>query len=296
MANDGVRVFRSGSCYKDGKQERCVVFRSECHSQLNETFRSDYDTLLSNDQPCDGNAMGTGRCLLEQTCATRFTDCATNPTESNFRQPDPYCTFQRDKLRPWDVAHPEFTPFGSCHNQLTNEYFCIFHPSDCDESRVEVYLTPTATSNAGVTCDCSEVHVTACRSHPLGHPAARSFCAVDPDGCAEGHLAVSPHQQRVHRQTGVDGMDCRLCGRVDTEEPTSWPSGYYVPTPTPTVAPTEMPVERLKPMVPVIDSTSGVDVIVAVSIGSFVGLVMLVCFSWAWKNRDGKEYDTGLPC
>jgi len=73
----------------------------------------------------------------------------------------------------------------------------------------------------------------------------RSFCAINEKGCRDGWPYYSPHTQRFDRKNGVgiDGtsIDCRLCRKRNTEEPTSAPTTFLKPTASPTKAPTNGP-------------------------------------------------------
>ena len=82
----------------------------------------------------------------------------------------------------------------------TNEYFCIYYPTDCDESGTEVYVNPTDTLAAGVTCDCSQVHVTVC-------VGSRGYCALNENGCRDDgdEVAFSPFAQKSGRE-GTNGI------------------------------------------------------------------------------------------
>ncbi len=117
---------------------------------------------------------------------------------------------------------------------------------------------------AGVICDCSEVHVSACITD-----SARAFCAINALGCRPTWPHYSPHIQRMDRETGSGightTVDCRLCRKRNTKEPTTAPTTYLKPTPSPTIAPTRMqqssPIEPSTPTVTInsekIDDNAG---------------------------------------
>jgi len=227
------RFFKAGACYNgeyiDKKTNfvRCVLFRDEC---------SEGQTFVDHREHCEPNDMLVGRCLEENTCAARASDCANNKSTYNFSAKDGSCTIQRDHTKAWDVEAPQFTQFGSCYNDQDDEYFCIFLPSDCEDSGKEVYLTPSETLARGVSCDCSKVHVTGCVS-----PGLRSSCALRDDGCDDEDEVRSPHFQRSDRDKGNNGLDCILCSKVNTATPIISPTTSVAPTSTPTKFPTEPP-------------------------------------------------------
>jgi len=235
MSNHGIRFTELGSC-RDGSDKftRCAWEPDDC--EAGETFTgTDQDTKIM--KKCNPNDQPIGRCVLEDECALRASDCRDNTSSSNFNDEDPTCSIQRDKAVKWDTSNPQYTQFGSCKDIVTDEHFCIYNPSDCDESGTEVYATPAETLAAGVICDCKEVHLGACVTTSL-----RSFCAINELGCRDGWPYYSPHVQRVDREDGVglDGttVDCRLCSRKNTAEPTASPTTRFQPTSRPTSNPT----------------------------------------------------------
>mmetsp|Transcript_21867 Transcript_21867/g.26722 ORF Transcript_21867/g.26722 Transcript_21867/m.26722 type:complete len:253 (-) Transcript_21867:126-884(-) len=211
-------IERSGHCY-DGY----TLFLG-CAFEPNECRAKSASFKPTTEMRCDPNKRRIGRCIKENTCALRPFDCATDSNESNFKEKDDDCTIQRDKSIDWNVDSPAFTKFGSCKNMLTGEYFCIFDPLDCDDGTEWVYVTPDETMAA---CDCSEVHVTACKNSNDD-----IMCAVKAESCAEGYNAISPYAQMVNRGNETSLLDCRLCVKINTAEPTFAPSLFETPIPT----------------------------------------------------------------
>jgi len=241
----GKRFFKAGACYNgvydDDNFDRCVLFGNECNEGQEYRYHRDQ---------CEPSDMSVGRCLQEDTCAVRVSDCAENNSTFNFSEKDVACTLQRDKKNTWNTDDPQFTQFGSCYNENTKEFFCIYDPSECEESNQEVYLTPKETLvRRGTPCDCSEVHVTAC----VGC-SGRSHCVLRNEDCPEDtcvESARSPHFQRTEREEGKDNLDCRLCMRVNTPPPTTPPTKSISPThiPTKSTPPTRTPT-RFSPPTP----------------------------------------------
>lgn len=239
------RVVEMGACMKDGKVVRCAAEPFEC---TGEEMYEPHAQDAGIQRRCNPNNGKMGRCLKENTCSMRETDCAEDTNISNFDPEYDGCTYQRDRLEEWNVDEPAFTQFGSCRNTETGDYFCIYSPEDCDESESDVYATPKETLDAGVQCDCSEVHTWGCMYDPFG--SGPSFCSVSEDGCrATGYLVFSPLYQRDQRAANLAefGLDCRLCTKVNTVKPTSRPTKPPSPTDPPTGVPTVAPT--LKPTV-----------------------------------------------
>ena len=149
----------------------------------------------------------------------------------------------------------------------TGDYFCIYNPSDCDESGVEVYVTPSETLNVGFICDCSEVHVTACEDIQSGEiTCAITAEACNPkcpkcegcDTCDPTHDPFSPLEQRLGRENGVNQLDCRLCQRREILAP--------IPTPT------------LNPVPSLSDSASAS----SSEVNTAVTMACLLCFLIRW--------------
>jgi len=302
-----LRTVEMGSCYEDyigydnfGKFLSCAWEPDDCNAG-EDFIGSDQNTDAM--RKCNPNDQPIGRCLQEDQCALRASDCEIDTTDGdNYQVDDETCTIQRDKSKEWDVENPEFTQFGSCKNTETNEYFCIYNPSDCEESGKEVYVNPTDTLAAGVTCDCSEVHVTACVTTSL-----RAFCAVNAKGCRPTWPAYSPHHQREGRLSGTGSggagpnFDCRLCRKKNTSSPTPSPTTLLKPTRGPTKGPTPSPVllvldaSTAAPTKPAaeVDDTSWKTMGFIVG-GSVVGVALIgVLFLMYVKMFRGKEFDTG---
>lgn len=280
------RFLKAGGCYDgDDIVKGCALFHDECPE--GQTFKGQADQ-------CESNDMLIGRCLTEDTCAARASDCAEDTSAFNFENKDVSCTIQRDHTKPWDVDNPQFTQFGSCYNEQDNEYFCIFVPSDCDESGKEVYLTPNETLARNVSCDCSKVHVTGCVSI-----RSTSQCAMNGNGCDEGYEVRSPHFQRTDRTEGNNGLDCLLCSRVNTATPTpaptisrspsSSPTISALPTLTPTTTPTRMPSNfpanpetvdspTASPVKDIASSGTDKGMIIGASIGGGLAVVLTALF------------------
>lgn len=239
MSNNGIHYTVMGSCNENfssqdrdgaGTFQRCAWEPDDCEPK---------QTFLGTDQDeeimkkCKAGDQPIGRCLVENQCALRAADCAQDTSIANFDTNDSTCTIQRDKAVKWDTSSPEFTQFGSCKDTVSGEHFCIYDPADCDESGTEVYATPSETLAAGVICDCSQVHVGACITDTL-----QSFCTIRENGCRDGWSYYSPHTQRLDRENGVGiddtRIDCRLCQKSYTKEPTPAPSTLFKPTISPT--------------------------------------------------------------
>ncbi len=228
----GLRYLEMGVCrrqYNSRTPPFCALTKDDCISS--ETFEPHVQDEETKDR-CNPNDYVIGRCVLENTCALRASDCEVDQSDSNFRssrfERNP-CTIQRDKSIWWDIENPTYTQFGSCKNTVNGEYFCIYDPKDCDESGTDVYATPAETLAAGVVCDCSNVHVWACRT------GRYAFCAVGEFSFGmEDCIASSPLSQRSDRNKAEsDGLDCRLCIQKNTSYPT--------PAPTPKIRYTAFP-------------------------------------------------------
>jgi len=261
------RFFTGGRCERTNSNQTniydCVLSRDDCVNGTNG------GTWLEHSSKCDPNDMITGRCLKEDSCAVRASDCANDTRTDNFEPTDVGCSLQRDKLKPWDVMNPQFTQFGSCYSNRTEEHFCIYYPSDCDESGEEVYRTPSETLAANVTCDCSKVHVTACLEK-----SGKATCAAEPQSCDSFLTSLTPHQQRLRRQT-FDNLDCILCKKSNTAIPTLSPTKSVAPTysPTksawPTISPTLPPTQsptKSSSISPTISGTKSISVLITAGI------------------------------
>jgi len=258
LQNHGKRYLDSGACWnkKEGASDtfaRCAMEPFECFPENGEYF-DPHDQDAGTMRKCNPNNTPMGRCMTENICALRATDCPVDTSDENFDADDENCTYQRDKAVEWNKDEPEFTQFGSCYDASKNDYTCIWDPQECDESGYEVYKTPAETLAAGVQCDCSEVHVWGCERN------TRVMCAVTAEACNQEYTFMSPILQRSNRQSGSDGLDCRLCLKSNTWKPTSKPTMMPVPTtsvPTksPTFSPTSMPVFRPTGL-PTLDPTS----------------------------------------
>mmetsp|Transcript_17871 Transcript_17871/g.20590 ORF Transcript_17871/g.20590 Transcript_17871/m.20590 type:complete len:426 (-) Transcript_17871:291-1568(-) len=213
-----VKHIEMGSCCEALDDEKkncsldCALGADDCNEA--ERFFPHDDT-----KKCNSNNVQIGRCIQENACAVRYSECAQNKTLSNFNAFNESCTFQRDKSIEWSVNDPEYTQFGSCRNTITNEYFCIYDPADCEESGMELYVTPEETMLAGFLCDCSQVHVFACLLM-----TSTSYCALNANGCLPDHQILSPNVLRTLRdETKDDWLDCRLCSKVNTASPAPFP-------------------------------------------------------------------------
>lgn len=250
MTQHGVRYHDMGSCNKpnEGGFIKCALEPSDCE-EGQDFLGHDQDSQVM--KKCNANDWKIGRCIKENTCAARATDCAEDTSDANFNPDDGSCTFQRDKAseEPWDVANPAFTQFGSCHNPLSPAedayYFCIYDPEECDTDNGEVYQTPSETAAAGVTCDCGSTHIYGCEV------VGRVMCAAKANGCRDSssmsntpYEAWSPHYQKELRDTKQNGIDCRLCLKRNTPEPTPNPT---TKTRRPTKSPTAAPVKSVSP-------------------------------------------------
>ena len=163
-------------------------------------------------------------------------------------------------------------------------------------------MTPTDTLAAGVACDCSEVHVTACVTKSM-----RAYCAVRAIGCRGSWPAYSPHHQREGRLSGTGSggagpdFDCRLCRKKNTSSPTPGPTTKLKPTRGPTKGPTLSPIDAtgsptklllVSPSgVKIADSSGNMGFIVGGGVGG-VALLGVLCLIYVKKFR-GKEFDTG---
>ncbi len=296
MTNEegGLRYLEMGVCRHFNPQTplSCALTEDSCHSA--ETFMGHYQDAEII-QRCDPNDVVIGRCLQENTCALRASDCEIDQSDSNFRssrwERDP-CTIQRDKSIPqWDVDNPSYTRFGSCKNILTDEYFCIYDPKDCDESEVYEYATPAETLAAGTICDCSNVHVWGCRTD-----TGETFCAIDEfsftlDGC----VPTSPLSQKSdrERETGSDsdsdsnsnshsdGLDCRLCRQSNTANPT--PAPTLKGAKRQTVAPTNSPTVNAKSN----NSSGSVETaaLIGAAVGASVAAISMGFIFFIWWKR-----------
>ncbi len=204
-----------GDAYNGGKFISCGYSEADCYAPADNYLWTWFD----DKDWCDSNDMPVGRCIEEDYCEV-------NTDPSNFKRSDEdemMCTNQRDKSKPWDPDDPSFTQFGSCRNTVSGEYFCIYFPSDCDHSGYEVYATPAETLAAGVVCDCSKVHVSACQS------GRYEYCSLNGDSCPETYVIKSPHQLRIEDRE----YPSRLCRYKNTAPPTVAPTTVLKPTKTP---------------------------------------------------------------
>jgi len=303
--NHKIRYLEMGSCYNDyssygiyRKWLGCAWEPSDCDLTV------DGNSFVGTDQDedfikkCNPSDQITGRCKIEDTCALRASDCATETSGTNFRANDATCTIQRDKSKEWNVNDPQYTQFGSCFDNVSGEYFCIFNPSDCDESGNEVYVSPADTLALGVICDCSEVHVAGCVTE-----SKRAFCAINADGCRPTWDYFSPHTLRLDRDPNFDGpdlshtpgLDCRLCRKKNTESPTPAPTPLLKPTKNPTrittdslvtFSPTQSPLkavtDSIEESADIAENNDGnggkVGLIVGVTIGGVVFLGLAAFF------------------
>ncbi len=279
----GLRYLEMGVCRHFNPQTplTCALTEDTCHSA--ETFIGHYqdEDILKR---CNSNDVVIGRCLQENTCALRASDCELDTSDSNFRssqwERDP-CTIQRDKSIPlWDVDNPSYTQFGSCKNIVSNEYFCIYDPKDCEESELEVYATPAETSAAGVVCDCSNVHVWGCRTD-----IGETFCAMNEvsftlDGC----IPISPLSQRIDRAVaGNDGLDCRLCRQSNTASPTPAPTlesqrNSNLQSVQPTVSPTSKNSSDGSPSLEKV-------ALIGAAVGATVAAICMLFIFFIWWKR-----------
>lgn len=290
------RYLDSGACYDGNAFRRCAMVPEECLA--GETY-VEHDQSERTMNRCDPNDAKIGRCLKENTCALRSTDCVEDTSELNFDGDDQFCTNQRDKslvAEPWDVNNPTYTMFGSCKDTSTNEHFCIYNPEDCD-SETEVYATPGETVAAGVQCDCSQVHVYGCEI--LG----RVMCAVRADACNDRYTVLTPHEQRLNRTMGVNALDCKLCIKRNTPSPTPSPTTKTV---KPTTFPTKLPTEATagspgisnitSPVEFEMDATVGITdatIIGGLCAGAGVILVVLGIIYWKlFRSIDDRKIDT----
>jgi len=256
MPNDHtIRYLEMGSCYNGYSSYgfykewlSCAWDPVDCDLTVsgNSFVGTDQDEDFI--KQCNPNDQPIGRCLLEDKCALRASDCGTgfSAIYTNFRADDPACTIQRDKAKEWDVDNPQFTQFGSCLDNVSGEHFCVYNPTDCDESGTEEYVNAAATLALGVVCDCSEVHVSSCVTD-----SKRAFCAINAEGCRPTWPHYSPHTQRLHRDPNYSGgalptpgLDCRLCRKKNTPSPTSSPTTLLKPTNIPTSIPTALPTTQ----------------------------------------------------
>ena len=275
----GIRYLDMGACKKDGFRS-CALYPYECNVADGEIFTA-HDQSSSTMSRCNPNDYKIGRCLKENTCALRSSDCAEDVTASNFRDKDDFCTHQRDHSVPWDISAPAFTQFGSCKNTATNEYFCIYNPEDCNLSGTEVYATPAETKEAGIDCDCSQVHVTACKTE-----SDRVMCAVNKAACNQSYMyKLSPLEQREQRNSWVDKLDCRLCKKSNTVKPTPSPTNIgnknndnilAVTTDSPNTAPTPAPSKETLVSDAPSNEKSNTPVIIGVSVSGVALLGVLI--------------------
>jgi len=296
LVQHGIRYLDMGACYNSGFKS-CALYPEECNTSAGDTF-SAHDQSSYTMSMCNPNDYKIGRCEKENTCALRADDCAEDKSVSNFRNEDDYCTHQRDKSIPWDVDAPSFTQFGSCKNIETNAHFCIYSPEDCDLSGKEVYATPAETKSAGVDCDCSQVHVTGCKTD-----SNRVMCAVNPASCNPTYMyKLTPLEQRADRESGVDQLDCRLCRKSNTIKPTPSPTvvGGGAPTngnilATTTGTPTATPKVETGKTSNSSKDNSTTPIIIGASVGGAVVLAVLVLVFvklGLFKKKSSKEFDT----
>jgi hypothetical protein len=297
----GIRYLEMGVCYSSSRKNfsRCALVADDC-----ETFET-YEGQVQDStimKKCNPNNAPVGRCLQENKCALRETDCELDQSTSNFNSNDEACTNQRDKSIDWDVDNPVFTQFGSCKDTISGEHFCIYTPSGCDEYGTEEYATPAETLAAGVICDCSKVHVWACRAQH------HTFCAVDEFSFERvGCVPNSPHVQRSDRaESGSDQLDCRLCRKSNTVAPTPAPTTLYNPSASPTSNPTLSPAAAPITTHPVIEipsegtnTTSNNDNITAAVIGAatgagvvMIGVVVALVIYWKAIFKRARMKDT----
>ena len=140
MSNHGIRYTEMGSCYENwvasgfsgtGKFKSCAWEPEDC--EPNQTFLgTDQDQGIM--RKCNPSDQPIGRCLKENQCALQASDCGEDTSMGNFQENDDTCTIQRDKALEWDTSNPAFTQFGSCKDTISGEHFCIYNPTDCDES------------------------------------------------------------------------------------------------------------------------------------------------------------------
>jgi len=317
MPNDHtIRFLEMGSCYNGyrsyGEYTKwlgCAWTPDDCDLTV------DGNSFVGTDQDedyiklCNPNDQRIGRCMIEDKCALRPSDCGTgsSSTDANFKADDPTCTIQRDKSKEWDIDDPQYTQFGSCLDKVTGDYLCVYNPTDCDESGTEEYVNAADTLALGVTCDCSEVHVSACVTD-----SKRAFCAIDAEGCRSTWPYYSVHTQRLHRLPDYSGdlpfiptpgLDCRLCRKKNTPAPTPAPTMRLKPTKNPTKSPTKNPTKSpvtspttQSPNVPVLKSEQtekskngpNIGAIVGGSIGGVVFIAVLVLF-YVKLSRDEKK-------
>jgi len=286
------RYLDMGACYDGGMFLRCAMIPEECQITKGESFSAHVQSSFIMNI-CNPNDYKIGRCITEGTCALRSSDCAEDTSQANFRNKDDYCTHQRDKAIAWNVDAPAYTQFGSCKNLETNDYFCIYDPDECVASNNEVYATPAQTKAAGFDCDCSEVHVTACKTE-----SDRVMCAVNKAACNQSYMyKMTPHTQRVDRESGVDNLDCRLCRKSNTVKPTPSPTKFGASDnvlKTTTKMPTPAPAIMNIPDNSKTNNKSNTPIIVGASAGGAVVLLVLV-FAFVKMGifkKGGKEFDT----
>lgn len=238
----GIRVVEMGVCYKSSSKDfsSCALTEDDCKPDEFYEGQVQDSKIMKR---CDPNDAPIGRCLQENVCALRDVDCSLDQSTSNFDNSDEFCTNQRDKSIDWDIEDPAFSQFGSCKDTSSAEYFCIYDPSDCNESGTEVYATPSETLAAGIVCDCSQVHVWGCRTN------RHSFCATNNSSFSfTGCVPSSPHAQRSNRaKPGSDGLDCRLCRKRNTAMPTAFPTTRYAPSTSPVTSPPTFPPPTFSP-------------------------------------------------
>jgi len=279
LREHGIRFLEMGVCYSgtggedNGRFSTCALEPTDCLPE--ETFDG-HDQDTSAIRKCDPNDIATGRCLFENTCALRATDCAVDTNPSNFNANDDKCTYQRDHGLDWSVNNPAFTQFGSCRDTVSGEHFCAYSPSDCEESETDVYITPVETLSAGKVCDCSEVHVYTCLTD-----SERMFCSVNANGCDPGLNIFSPFEQRMRRKAGIDKMDCRLCKKKNTVPPTPSPTRPPTPTESPSTSPTGSPIKYTSSNA---NSGNNTDLmLIGICSAGGVALLVLLFYSF-WKT------------
>lgn len=94
----------AGGCYDGEILEGCALYHDGCAE--GQTFNGHRDE-------CESNDMLIGRCLKEDTCAVRASDCAEDTSAFNFEKEDVSCTIQHDRTKPWNVQDPQFIGWGS---------------------------------------------------------------------------------------------------------------------------------------------------------------------------------------
>ena len=105
-----------------------------------------------------------------------------------------------------------------------NTFAFIIQPTVTNLERK--YMSILQILSAGVTCDCSQVHVTVC-------VGSRGYCALNENGCRDDEggteVAFSPFAQKSGRE-GTNGIDCRLCQKRNTMAPSPAPAAFLKPS------------------------------------------------------------------